>query len=61
MTLTRSGRTLGPTDVNVHQRPAPLLPIAYYAPKPAWMTHIPGPWLRFATRHALDAHLTRTA
>lgn len=61
LALTRSGR--GPTDVPDFKPHGdlPALRITYYAPKPPWMTHIPGPRLRFANRHALDAHLRRTA
>lgn len=37
---------------------APALQIAYYAPKPAWMTHIPGPFLRFGNRFAFNRYLS---
>jgi len=53
---TRSG--ISPTRISA--RPLPyVLPIAWYAPKPAWMTHIDGPSLRFGNRFAFEAHLRR--
>lgn len=37
------------------------LSIAWYAPKPAWMKHIPGPSLRFKHRMDFDSYMERTA
>jgi hypothetical protein len=53
---TRSGLAYLPVPEPV--RPY-VLPVRYYEPKPAWMDHIPGPWLRFGSRFARDAYLRR--
>lgn len=52
---TRSGH--GPQWVE--DTPGFVLPVAFYAPKPEWMTHIPGGWLRFGDRSAFEAFLGR--
>lgn len=52
MVMTRTG--YGPALVPERQRP-PLI-VTYYAPKPAWMTHIPGSLLRFAARDSFNRH-----
>lgn len=55
---TRSG--IGPALIP-EREPQVCLPIRWYAPKPAWMDHIPGPFLRFGSRFALDTYLARNA
>jgi hypothetical protein len=54
MTRTGYGPALIPDPpVRVH------LPIKWYAPKPVWMDHIPGPFLCFGTRFAFNHYLER--
>lgn len=55
---TRTGKT----PMVVPERPAPNpVQVRYYHPKPSWMTHIPGPWLRFADRFGYASFLEREA
>lgn len=57
MVMTRTG--YGPELIEDPPPPSPLV-VYYYAPKPAWMDHIPGPFLRFKNRMDFDNHLRRT-
>lgn len=49
--MTRTG--YGPAIIPDPPAPSPVR-VRYYAPKPAWMTHVPGPSLRFAHRIDFD-------